>query len=82
MAFELEQLDRAGIWTMTPFDEGYPRRLVDRLGSKVPVLLHAAGDLGLLDCPGIGVVGSRDVNAGEEKWPRMLPKEQLVWGFR
>ena len=63
MAFELEQLDQAGIWTLTPFDEGYPRRLVDRLGSKAPVLLHAAGDLGLLNCPGIGVVGSRDVNA-------------------
>ena len=62
MAFELEQLDQAGIWTLTPFDEGYPRRLVDRLGSKAPVLLHAAGDLGLLNCPGIGVVGSRDVN--------------------
>ena len=63
MAFELEQLDQAGIWTLTPFDEGYPRRLVDRLGSKAPVLLHAAGDLGLLKCPGIGVVGSRDVNS-------------------
>ena len=62
MAFELEQLDQTGICTVTPFDDGYPQRLVDQLGSKAPGLLHAAGALELLDQPGIGVVGSRDVS--------------------
>ena len=62
IAFELEQLEHAGIWTVTRFDDHYPRRLLDRLRSKAPALLHAAGALELLDQPGIGVVGSRDVS--------------------
>ena len=61
MAFELERLDQSGISTLTPFDEGYPTRLRDRLGTAAPVLLHAAGGVELLQEPGVGVVGSRDV---------------------
>lgn len=62
MAFEVERLEHAGVWTVTPFDEHYPIRLPDRLGTKAPALLHAAGALEVLDQPGIGVVGSRDVS--------------------
>jgi predicted Rossmann fold nucleotide-binding protein DprA/Smf involved in DNA uptake len=62
VAFELERLDQSGISTVTPFDEGYPPRLVARLRAKAPPLLHAAGDLDLLRRPGLGVVGSRDVS--------------------
>lgn len=62
MAFELEQLEHTGIRTVTPFDDGYPRRLIDRLGSKAPAVLHAAGVPDLFDQPGLGVVGSRDVS--------------------
>ena len=62
MAFELERLDQSGITTLTPFDEGYPQRLLARLGSKRPAILHVAGALELLDQPGIGVVGSRNVS--------------------
>ena len=62
MAFELDRLDQSGIATLTPFDEGYPQRLHARLGSKRPAILHAAGALELLDQPGVGVVGSRNVS--------------------
>ena len=62
MAFELERLDQSGIATLTQFDEGYPQRLQARLGSKRPAILHAAGALELLDQPGVGVVGSRNVS--------------------
>lgn len=61
MAFELERLGQSGVFTLTPFDERYPERLVERLGTKAPPLLHAAGDLGLLRSGGLGVVGSRNV---------------------
>ena len=61
MAFELERLGQSGVFTLTPFDECYPERLVKRLGTKAPPLLHAAGDLGLLRPGGLGVVGSRNV---------------------
>lgn len=61
MAFELERLGQSGVFTLTPFDERYPERLVERLGTRAPPLLHAAGDLGLLRRGGLGVVGSRNV---------------------
>jgi len=62
MAFELDRLDQSGVATLTPFDEGYPQRLHARLGSKRPAILHAAGAFELLDQPGVGVVGSRNVS--------------------
>ena len=62
MAFQLERLDQSGVATLTPFDEHYPQRLRERLGSKGPAILHAAGALELLDQPGVGVVGSRNVS--------------------
>ena len=62
MAFELDRLQQAGIHTLTPFDEQYPRQLRKRLKEKAPVVLHAAGPLELLDSPGLGVVGSRDID--------------------
>ena len=61
MAFELERLDQLGIRTITPFDDGYPSRLVDALGPEAPALLHTAGGLGELRSPGLGAVGSRNV---------------------
>ncbi|MEA2686773.1 MAG: processing protein [Actinomycetota bacterium] len=62
MAFELEHLEQAGISTVTPSDELYPPRFLDRLGSKAPPVVHAAGALDLLRRHGLGVVGSRDVD--------------------
>ena len=67
VAFELDRLDQSGIKTLTIFDEHYPREWLARLGAKAPPVVHAAGSLDLLDTPGLGVVGSRDVSeAGGE----------------
>ena len=67
VAFELDRLEQSGIKTLTAFDQHYPRAWLDRLRSKAPPLVHAAGALDLLDAPGLGVVGSRDVSqAGSE----------------
>lgn len=63
MAFEMERLEHAGIWTVTPFDEHYPKRLLERLDSQAPALIHAAGAFEGLGHRGVGVVGSRDVSA-------------------
>ncbi len=62
MAFELERLGQAGISTLTPFDDHYPRRFVEQLGAAAPALLYAAGAAELLNRPGVGVVGSRNVS--------------------
>ena len=60
-AFELERLYQSGIRALTVFDEHYPQQWLARLGAKAPPLVHGAGALELLDTPGLGVVGSRDV---------------------
>ena len=66
-AFELERLEQSGIRTLTVYDEHYPRHWLDRLRAKAPPVVHGAGALQLLDTPGLGVVGSRDVaEAGGE----------------
>jgi len=62
IAFKLERLEHSGIATLTPFDDDYPQRLAERLHHKAPPILHAAGDPGILQNPGIGIVGSRDVS--------------------
>ncbi|MEX2375052.1 MAG: DNA-processing protein DprA [Dehalococcoidia bacterium] len=61
LAFELERLEQSGIQVLTPFDEGYPMRLVDRLAHHAPPVLHVAGPRSLLAEDGVGVVGSRNV---------------------
>ncbi len=67
VAFELDRLEQSGIKTLTAFDQHYPRAWLERLRAKAPPLVHAAGALELLDAPGLGVVGSRDVSqAGGE----------------
>ena len=67
MAFELERLDGSGIRVLTPFDEEYPQAWLERLRGKAPPVLYAAGALELLNQPGVGVVGSRDVSSeGQE----------------
>ena len=62
LAFELDRLEQSGIKTVTVFDEHYPRQWLARLGAKAPPLVHGAGVVELLDTPGLGVVGSRDVS--------------------
>ena len=67
IAFELERLEQSGIKSLGAFDEHYPREWLVRLGPKAPPLMHAVGAVELLDSPGLGVVGSRDVSqAGGE----------------
>lgn len=60
-AIEAERLERGGITMISSFDEAYPRRLLNRLGTSAPPMLYVAGDRHLLDAGGLGVVGSRDV---------------------
>ena len=81
MAFELDRLDQSGIATLTPFDEGYPERLHASLGSKRPAILHAAGALELLDQPGVGVVGSRNVSREGAEVAKALGRQAASLGL-
>ena len=81
IAFELEQLEQSGIWTVTPFDEHYPSQLKERLRSMAPATVHAAGVLELFEQPGIGVVGSRDVSPKGAEVARDIAAEATDLGF-
>lgn len=60
---ELGRLERLGIWLLTRLDEGYPSRLIERLGPSAPLMLYGAGEAQLLNHRGLAVVGSRNIDA-------------------
>lgn len=62
MEEELDRLTELGIWVITRFDEDYPPRLIERLKGSAPVILYGAGDTRLLNCRGLAVVGSRNID--------------------
>lgn len=67
LAFELDRLTSLGIWALTDHSDDYPDQLRDRLGSQAPPVLLGAGMRSLLSEPGLGIVGSRNVDpAGAE----------------
>lgn len=61
VALAMERLEQAGVWTVTPEDDAYPKRLIDRLGDSAPPVLHGVGQPGTLEAAAVGIVGSRDV---------------------
>jgi predicted Rossmann fold nucleotide-binding protein DprA/Smf involved in DNA uptake len=64
---EADELNHKGVWITTLVDENYPASLVDRLGPKAPPVLFGVGNQNLLQTPGVGIVGSREIaEAGAE----------------
>jgi predicted Rossmann fold nucleotide-binding protein DprA/Smf involved in DNA uptake len=62
LAFELERLEQGGIRVITSLDDEYPARFRDRLGHAAPPVLHAVGPIDVLDGPGLGIVGLREIS--------------------
>jgi predicted Rossmann fold nucleotide-binding protein DprA/Smf involved in DNA uptake len=62
LALAVEDWTNKGIWILSPSDENYPRRLIERLPNKAPPLLFGVGNPGLLSKGGLAVVGSRDIS--------------------
>ena len=60
---ELRRLEALGIWLLTRLDEGYPSRLIERLGRAAPLMLYGAGEARLLNQRGLAVIGSRNIDA-------------------
>jgi predicted Rossmann fold nucleotide-binding protein DprA/Smf involved in DNA uptake len=62
LSFELERLQGLGIWVTTRAEAEYPAKLKKSLGHRSPVVLYGAGDIGILQSDGVGIVGSRGVD--------------------
>jgi DNA processing protein len=62
LSLELETCFSRGMWAITRLDERYPARLRDTLKHQAPSVLFGAGDIRLLQRPGVAVVGSRNID--------------------
>ncbi len=58
----VEHWHTRAIWVVSRADNGYPKRLKDRLKKNSPSLLYGCGDRELLNSGGLAVVGSRNVS--------------------
>ncbi len=81
LALATEKWLRAGLWIMTRSDDDYPRRLKERLRTDAPPLLFGCGKRSLLDDGGVGIVGSRNVDASGIEYTRKLATKVSSDGY-
>lgn len=62
LSVELQNLFARGLWAVTRMDELYPSHLRDTLKHQAPSVLFGAGNLRLLQRPGVAVIGSRNID--------------------
>lgn len=75
-----EELDAKGIRPITLGDDAYPLRLRSQLDRGAPALLYIAGDPDVLETPGVGIVGSRDVSDDGADVARAVASEAVSLG--
>jgi DNA processing protein len=72
VALEMENPFSRGMWVVTRVDDRYPARLRESLKHQAPTVLFGAGDIDLLQGPGIAVVGSRDIDEAGQNFAREI----------
>lgn len=58
----IERWQSRAIWVVSRADSEYPKRIKGRLREDAPAILYGCGDMSLLECGGLAVVGSRHVD--------------------
>ncbi len=81
MGIALEKWNSAGIWILTRAQPKYPDRLIQRLGRTSPAVLLGVGDASLLETGGVAIVGSRNIDASEEKFTRSIARAAAYEGM-
>ena len=81
LTFELQKFEDSGIKTLTPDNENFPLRLLQRLGRKSPALFYAVGNLEHLNKPTMGIVGSRNVSEEGAEVAKNLAKTAVDMGY-
>ena len=51
-----------GIWFFGRGDDNYPQRLKQQLRARAPSVVYGCGERALLECGGLAVIGSRNIN--------------------
>jgi len=68
MAFALEHWAKQGVHAVTRSCSNYPQKIREKLGENRPPVFFTVGNLELLNKPGIGFVGSREIDADDESF--------------
>ena len=72
LALQLEGLFSRGLWALTRLDERYPARLRETLKHQAPTVLFGAGEIELLQRPGVAVIGSRNIDEAGTAFARQI----------
>ena len=72
---------RAGCVCVTRVSREYPVLLRQRLGLDAPAVLWCRGDLGLLNTPGVALVGSRDLREENRRFATEVGKQAVKQGL-
>lgn len=62
LAQATDRWQQRAIWVVSRADDGYPKKLKQRLKHDSPPVLYGCGDSSMLDSQGLAIVGSRDVS--------------------
>ncbi len=63
------------IWVLSRADDGYPRRLRERLRNDAPALLYGCGEQDVLQTGGLAIVGSRHVGESLLEYTREIASQ-------
>lgn len=75
MGLALEKWHRSGIWVVTRQDNDYPQLLKKQLRHISPALFFGVGNKALLQKGGLAVIGSRGIDAVEEKFTQEIGQQ-------
>ena len=57
----MDRWAKRAIWVVSRADEGYPKKLKQRLRHESPAVLYGCGDRSIFENQGLAIIGSRDV---------------------
>jgi len=77
----LDRAERYGCVPVTRNTTVYPQKLRDGLGEDAPAVLWAKGDLSLLSCPAVALVGSRDLGEENRRFAETVGMQAAKQGY-
>jgi DNA processing protein len=81
LALELEVLFSRGIWAVARMDEQYPAKLRKTLKHQAPTVLFGAGEIGLLRCEAVAVIGSRNIDEAGAAFAKEVGRKAVASGL-
>lgn len=81
LEYYVNQAAKYQCYPITRISSHYPEALRNRLGNDAPGCLWAKGDASLLNCPGVSVVGSRDLREENLSFAAEVGRQAAKQGY-